>query len=62
MEAAHSLFDSETAINVFKRINTKRMLVNHIYVVRNTPEMVATAAAAVDYPITIANDNDVYEL
>ena len=62
MEAAHSLFDSETAINAFKKINTKRMLVNHIYVVRNTPEMVATAAAAVDYPITIANDNDVYEL
>jgi hypothetical protein len=38
------------------------MLVNHIYVVRNTPEMVATADASVDYPISIVNDNDVFEL
>ena len=62
MEAAHSLFDSEIAINTFKKIDTKRMLVNHIYVVRNTPEMVATADASVDYPISIVNDNDVFEI
>ena len=64
MEGAHSLINSDVAIETFRKIKTKRMIINHIYTVRNTYEMVGEAAERLAdlYPITVAEDGDAIEL
>lgn len=45
MEAAHAKLYTDPILNILKPLNTKRMLINHIYHGMNSPENLATVKA-----------------
>ena len=64
MEGAHQKLATEQIINVLKPINTKRMLINHIYEVFNHSEAISVFAEAVkdNYSVTATYDGFITEI
>ena len=58
MEAAHSKLYSEPILNILKGLNTKRMLINHIYYGMNSDEQLdfVKSELAPLYPVTATYD------
>lgn len=63
-EAAHPALSDEGIISTFRRFDTDRVIITHIYSVRNTPGIINGLAEAVSdlYPLRAANDMDVIEI
>ena len=64
MEAAHSKLYSEPILNILKGLNTKRMLINHIYYGMNSDEQLdfVKSELAPLYPVTATYDGFEFEI
>ena len=64
LEAAHSRYDKAQNMELFRRTKTRRMIINHRYVLFNTDEMIAKAVSFVGgkYPVDLAFDGMTTEI